>query len=126
MKTPMKKAALDWLHARANEVEWLEISRLADDSEACFTYLARHYPDVHSELAKLYPPPSSLEIRFDAPKVSHADIVSGRGKWRDMAAVAAEDEAARLRKLIEGQQIVDCSEYELDGPEIRLQKAGLL
>jgi len=117
---PVNKHALKWLEKHSSEAEWLMVQQMKDDSEKLMSWLADIAPAAHAELSRLWPAPSSLTIRFDVPKLTEAQIVSGKPLWRSLEQVARDEAAAKLKK----NEFIKAPEVELYS-EAELRAAGL-
>lgn len=106
-RKPLSEKARVWLKARASEAEWAEIMRREDDAEAVYSYVADIAPACYREMIEANLMPPDMKIFSDSPKVTDAAIVEGKGRWRDVNAVLAEQEAARaeLRRRARSEEI---------------------
>lgn len=115
-KKPLSEKARVWLKARASAEEWAEIVRREGDAEAVYAYVADVAPACHQEMVEAGLMPLDLKIYTDLPKVTEADILAGRGRWRDAALLTAEQGAAQaeLRRRARSDELYILPEAEFD------------
>ena len=124
-KTRLTDAALDWLKERASATEWKQIELLkAGGAEAILDYVYTVAPAAYEELHRLCLVPPDLRIdQGGVPPISTAEFVSGKPLWKTLAQAAKDERAARIQKLREANELVECPPVELPSLE-ELREAG--